>query len=140
MLGKSASAPKLCTLPPTTEGHLQNTLRAHHHLYNWYSAMDIDPPDIDSFEYGYEADHKIKTVTPRPLTEGVRVAPDEILEKKNRCGCAAAQPCKGGKCTCHNRKKPCTMFCGCSDGDNCCNPFKKQRKAHSDSEDDGEEI
>ena len=137
--GKSASAPKLCTLPPTTEGHLQNTLRAHKQLCNWYSTMEIDPPDIDSVEYGYEADHKNKIVTPRPLPEGVRLAPDEILEK-NRCACAAAKPCKGGKCTCHNRKKPCTMFCGCSDGDNCCNPFKKQRKADSDSEDDDEEI
>ena len=59
--------------------------------------MEIDPQDINSLEYGYEANHK-KMVTPRPLPEVVRVAPDEILEKI-RCGCAAAQPCKGGKCT-----------------------------------------
>ena len=137
--GKSASAPKLCQLPPTTEGHLQNTLRAHHQLCNWYAAMEIDPPDINSLEYGYEADHKNKIVTPRPLPEGVRVAPNEILEKI-RCGCAAAQPCKSGKCTCHNKKTPCTIFCGCSDGDNCCNPFKKQHRDDSDSEDDDEEI
>ena len=137
--GKSTSAPKLCTLPPTTEGHPQNTLRAHHQLCNWYFAMEIDPPEMNSLEYGYEADHINKIVTPRPLPEGVRVAPDEIMEKI-RCGCAATQPCKGGKCTCHNKKKPCTMFCGCSDGDNCCNPFRKQHKDHSDSEDDDDEI
>ena len=79
--GKSASAPKLCTLPPTIEGHLQDTLRAHHYLFV-IGTMEIDPPDIDSLEYGYEANHKNKIVTPRPLPEGVRVAPDEILEKK----------------------------------------------------------
>ena len=30
--GRNGRTPKLSELPPTTEGHLQNTLRAHHQL------------------------------------------------------------------------------------------------------------
>ena len=102
--------------------------------------MEIDPPDINAVEYGYEADHINKILIPRPLPEGVKAAPDEIMNKI-KCGCAAAQPCKGGKCTCHSHRKPCTIFCGCSDGDICCNPFKKQKNQdESDSEDDDDEI
>ena len=138
--GNSTSAPKLYTLPPTTEGHLENSLRAHHQLSNWYAAMEIDPPNMNPVKYGYEADHINKLLIPRPLPEGAKAAPDEIIDKI-KCGCAAAQPCKGGKCTCHSRRKPCTMFCGCSDGDSCCNPYKKQRNQDdSDSEDDDEQI
>ena len=38
--GKSStSAPKLCTLPPTTDAFLQNVLRAHIQLCDWYSTM-----------------------------------------------------------------------------------------------------
>ena len=52
-----ASALKLCTLPPTTHAHLQNTLRSHIQLCEWYSTLQIDPPRLDPVEYGFEADH-----------------------------------------------------------------------------------
>ena len=55
--GKKGNPPKLCNLPPTTEGHLMNTLRSHHQLCQWYSLMDIDPPEMEAVDYGYEADH-----------------------------------------------------------------------------------
>ena len=62
-----ASALKLCTLPPTTHAHLQNTLRSHIQLCEWCSTLQIDPPRFDPVEYGFEADHNNKLLIPSPL-------------------------------------------------------------------------
>ena len=36
-IGKSSAAPKLCSLPPTTEAFEQNVHRAHHQVALWYT-------------------------------------------------------------------------------------------------------
>lgn len=134
--GKSGRPPKISNIPPTTEGHLQNTLRAHHQLCQWYAAMEIDPPEMNAEDWGYESDQTNKVLLPRPLPEGVKPAPDEILEKI-RCSCSSAQPCKSTNCKCHKNGRACTMFCGCSDDATCCNPYKKKR--NQDNESDNED-
>ena len=70
--GKATScAPKLCTLPPTTEAFHINVLRAHLQLAHWYAALDIDPPDMDPTAFGFEQDDTNKVLNPRPLPQGV---------------------------------------------------------------------
>jgi hypothetical protein len=55
-IGKSTVAPKLCSLPPTTESFEQNVRRAHHQVAHWYNALSGDPPPLNAVEYGWEAD------------------------------------------------------------------------------------
>ena len=135
--GKSGSAPKLATLPSTTEGFLMNVLRAHLQICNWNYAMEIDPPELNPADLGFEADHTNKVLIPKALPDGVKAAPDEILEKL-RCGCSSEQPCKTTHCKCHKRGRPCTIFCGCSASEICCNPHKKQIN-DDDSENDSDD-
>ena len=75
-----ASALKLCTLPPTTHGHLQNTLRSHIQLCEWYSTLQVDPPKLDPVEYGFEADITNKTLIPSSLPPGIKAVPDYLMK------------------------------------------------------------
>ena len=62
-IGKSKShAIKLFSLPPTTEAFLMNVLRAHLQLSHWYAALDINPPDLDPLDHGFEPDHVNKVL------------------------------------------------------------------------------
>ena len=135
--GKTASsAPKLCSLPPTTEAFRLNVLRAHLQLSHWYAALETNPPDLDPINFGFEADERNKVLNPLPLPSEVETAPDFVL-RLLKCGCESSQPCKGGNCKCYNRQRPCTMFCTCSGGEDCKNPFKKPVVAdESDSEEE----
>ena len=131
------AAPKLCSLPPTTEAFHQNALRAHFQVSHWLAALDIDPPELDPLEHGFVADHINKVLNPRPLAEGVKPAPDFIL-KLIKCNCASEQACKGGNCGCTSRLTPCTMFCACCGGVLCNNPFKKKHAVEEDSDSEDE--
>ena len=55
-IGKSSAAPKVCSLPPTTEAFEQNVRRAHHQVALWYSALGGDPPAMNAVECGWESD------------------------------------------------------------------------------------
>ena len=56
----NASAPKLCTLPPTTEAFMENVKRAHHQVAQWMSTPSGDPPPMDARSYGWEEDTENK--------------------------------------------------------------------------------
>ena len=136
--GKSiSSAPKLCSLPPTTEAFTLNVLRAHFQLCHWYAALDICPPELNPLEHGFEADHVNKILMPRPLPEDVQAAPDLLL-KMIKCCCGSAQSCKGGNCGCSRRQIPCTMFCSCTGGDNCHNIYKTRQVFNENDSSDSE--
>ena len=81
-----AGAPKLATLPPTTEAFHQNVLRAHLTVANWLRALEKDPSDLNPVDYGWHRDDVNKMLL--PCTVG-----DEIM-KLMQCGCKAATPCK----------------------------------------------
>ena len=93
---KSYNAPKLCSLPPTTEAFMQNAKRAHFQVAQWYAAS-LDPRD-----YGWEADDTNKSLLPTTVAEGVALAPDDVL-KLIRCGCTSESACKRGNCGCTGR-------------------------------------
>jgi len=98
---RSCAAPKLASLPPSTEGFLQN---AKH-------ALESNPHSLNLLEYGWEADDVNKTLYPTTVAEGVCIAPDCIL-KLIRCGCdsESEMPCRSGNCGCTGRQIPCTIF------------------------------
>ena len=109
-------------------------MRAHIQMCDWISALELDPPDMDPEFYGFEADPINKVLIPRPIQADVEVVPEHIL-KIISCGCASDQPCKGGQCTCTSTPTPCSIFCACGGGDDCCNPHKKAT-VESDSDND----
>lgn len=129
-----ASALKLCTLPPTTHGHVQNTLRCHIQLCEWYSTMEVHPPNLDPLEYGFDPDHFNKTLVPRPMPNGVKAVPDYLM-KLLKCGCQSEEACKSNRCGCSSKYMSCTMFCACEGSEGCHNPFKKP-----DEVEDTEEV
>lgn len=134
--GKSTNAaPKLCSLPPTTPAFVQNVLRCHYQVAQWYAALEVDPPTLNPVDYGWEADHANKALSPRTVVGDVPLAPDTVL-KLIRCGCESERACKGNNCGCTGRQVACSIFCTCGMGLECNNPFKK---VSDDDEDDADE-
>ena len=133
-----ASALKLCSLPPTTQGHVQNTLRAHIQVCEWYSTMEVDPPNLDPIEYGFEPDHINKTLVPSPLPYGVKAVPDYLM-KLIKCSCQSDEACKSNRCGCSSKNMSCTMFCACEGAEGCHNPFKKPDEEVEEVDDDDDD-
>ena len=131
------SAPKLCTLPPTTEAFHQHTLRAHIQVAHWYASLEEDPPPLNPEEFGWEADNDNKTLTPRAVADGTEMAPANIL-KLIKCGCDSEQSCKSGRCGCTSRQMTCTAFCACGGLLECHNPFKRSTEEEGDSGEDSD--
>lgn len=134
--GKSSSAPKLCSLTPTTEAFHENVLRAHLQVANWRATLLGEPPSMDPVQFGWEADHVNKGLTPQNMCHGTAYAPPHVL-KLVRCGCDSEKSCRGGNCGCMSRQLPCTIFCTCCASFGMChNPFNKKDAEVDTLEDD----
>ena len=106
-VGRSnASAPKLCSLPPTTEAFAENVARAHLQLAVWKSALCPTPPVLDSTAHGWSQ------------TEGSTTL--DLLKLK-RCSCQSQAPYKTQRCSCSSANMPCTSFCVCQGEQECQN-------------------
>jgi len=115
------SAPKLMSLPPTNEAFQLNVLRAHLQACIWKHAADADPPNMDPIVHGWLPDRVNKTLQPVMLPDETAAAPDSIL-KLIKCGC---ENCKSSRCSCSSALLPCTIFCNCEGGTDCCNERTK---------------
>jgi len=73
----TTTAPKIQTLPPSTESFVENVKRAHLQTCIWKAATSFDPPPIDPREYGYVRDEPSKTTTTG--SDGVTLAPGDIM-------------------------------------------------------------
>ena len=71
----STSAPKLCSLPHTTEAFHEKW--THLQLAPWYTTLEEVPPPRNPKEYGWEADHTNKTLSPKMRAGGVCLFPEE---------------------------------------------------------------
>ena len=132
---KSYGAPKLCSLPPTTEVFVQNAKRAHFQVAQWYAALSSDPPSLDPRNFGWEPNDVNKALSPTIGAEGVSMAPDYVL-KLIRCGCESQSPCKSGNCGCTGRQIACTIFCACACGPSCLNKFTVCANRSNDDEEE----
>ena len=104
----SAKPPDLKSLPPTNEALELNILRAHFQAMMWNNCVNGCPPNEDPFlvifksfeprmesqfsvlctsklfrifsKFGWEKDSETKTLRPVMLSEGVEMAPEEVLK------------------------------------------------------------
>lgn len=106
------SAPKLHTLPPTSESFAENVKRAHLQAAVWLSADSGDPPVIDPTELGWTRDEPSRCLVPVSLPPNRPTAPDELL-KMICCSCASDPLCSTLHCGCASNHLPCTIFCSC---------------------------
>ena len=126
-VGKAPScAPKLCSLPPTSEAFRENVKRAHLQTCTWTHAVDTDPPSLDPVQFGWTKDETSKTLVPVMLPKTVQLAPEDVL-KLIKCSCESQSPCESLRCTCNKARLSCTIFCACQGAALCCNEQTKPR-------------
>ena len=120
-VGKAPScAPKLHSLPPTSEAFCENVKRVHLQTCTWKHAVDTDPPDLDPVDYGWTKDETTKTLVPVMLPKNMQLAPEDVL-KLIKCSCESQSPCGSLRCTCNKARLSCTIFCACQGMALCCN-------------------
>ena len=105
-------APKLSSLPPTTEAFSENVKRAHLQTFIWKNALQLQPQSLEATDYGWTKNMTMKSLKPTTVPVNTPLAPSNIL-KMIRCTCSSETPCKTSRCGCNNAKLPCTIFCLC---------------------------
>ena len=128
----TTTAPKIQTLPPSTEAFVENVKRAHLQTCIWKAATSFDQPPIDPREYGYVRDESSKTLLPTTVADGVTLAPEDIMTLI-KCNCEGANPCRTMRCSCSC--SPCTLFCKCNAASKCLNKLTKMVAAPRKDED-----
>ena len=131
---KVTGAPRLKSLPPTSEAFEQNVSRAHFQVSVWK-----DPPELVPTNFGWEKDEASRSLLPVTISECVALAPMDVL-KVIRCGCATDQPCATARCICGTVEMACTIFCGYHGMEECCNIWRTkfsatEEEVDSDSDD-----
>ena len=137
---KVCVAPRLETLPPTTEACEINIARAHLQVDIWIHADHPDPPLINPEMHGWHRDGT--SLTPIALPPNVRQAPDQLL-KLIKCTCDSSQSCKSKICGCNTADIACTDFCACQATlRSCFNPKTREclQKMEEDDDDSNDEI
>jgi hypothetical protein len=76
----AATAPKIQSLPPSTEAFVENVKRAHLQTAIWKHATSLDPPNLDLQEYGYIRDESSKTLLPTTVPDGTPLAPESVMK------------------------------------------------------------
>ena len=96
---KVTGAPKLKSLPPTSEAFEQNVRRTHFQVSVWKAAFEKYPPELAPTNFGWVKDEASISLLPVTISEGVALAPMDVL-KVIRCGFATDQPCATARCMC----------------------------------------
>ena len=104
-----ASAPKLESLPPTTEAFSQNVAHAQVQVAVWKKAMDPYPAGMDPKDFGWSL-RESKQMTPTPIPDKVLLALDALL-RLVKCYCGAET--RTNKCGCQHATLSCSVFCSC---------------------------
>ena len=124
-VGKAPScAPKLCSIPPTSEAFGENVKRAHLQASIWRKALDSDPPESDRLKFGWNKNEQLKALVPVMLPKEVPLAPQDVL-KLIKCSCESQSPCGTLRCGCNSSRLSCTVFCACQGSPLCCNERTK---------------
>ena len=79
-----ASAPKLCSLPPTSEAFEQNVARAHLQVAIWLHALDPNPPVLDPTSYGWSQEEGSTALSPTTVPPDTSLASTGLL-KLTKC-------------------------------------------------------
>ena len=115
-VGKAPScAPKLCSLPPTSEFLAENIKRVHLQACVWKQATELDPPELNPVDCGWEKNEATKSLNPVMLPKNIKLAPPEVLQVI-KCSCGSESPCGTLRCRCNSARLSCTIFCACQGG------------------------
>ena len=57
-------APKLSSLPPTTEAFSENVKRAHLQTFIWKNALQLQPQSLEATDYGWTKNMTMKSLKP----------------------------------------------------------------------------
>ena len=117
---------RIMSLPPTYLNIFLHVKRAHLQMLLWKAADQLGPPNVSITKYGWEIqDGLICIVFPGPA----------LLMNVISCRCRAeGKACKEVDCSCHRVKLSCTIYCLCTAGDACHNPFTKKENDMEDEE------
>ena len=109
-------------LPPTDTNIYLHVQHAHLQMLLWEAADHQRPPDDSISEYGWKIDDG-KTCP--SIVSGPPGPP--LLMNVISCRCRAKhKACKECNCSCYREKLSCTIYCLCTAGDECRNPFRKK--------------
>ncbi len=125
--------PELRSLPPTSEAFGENVKRAHLQTAIWKSALEPDPPNLATTDYGWAKDKYSKSLTAVTLPSDASLAPATVMQMI-KCGCSSEQPCATARCGCYTAQLACTVFCNCNIMGNCHNRWTKYVAELSDNE------
>ena len=121
-IGRSkATAPKLCSLPPTTEAFKANVARAHLQVGVWRRSLEACPAAIDPTAHGWSRDVASGALVPTIVVPvNTPLVPPELLTLI-KCTCHSQNPCSTQRCSCKKASMACTQFCSCQGGGTCQN-------------------
>ena len=135
-------------LPPIEANLLLHMKRVHMQVTLRKAADRHGPPILDITQFGLD----MKSGLPSPSLDTGPAAPDGLIDIISSCGCkASGKACSTGRCICKGHNMSCTVYCSCTAGDLCCNPFTLKNNAasslserdigmHTDSGDDLDEM
>ena len=130
---KITIAPKLKSLPPTSDSFTQHVFRAHYQTMIWKSALSSGPPSAaNPLRYGWTETDNI--LLPIMIPEDVSPVPVEVLQMI-KCGCTASQPCSTGRCSCVTAQLACSIFCRCH-GNHCYSKHTRSKTSYEDDKED----
>lgn len=101
---------ELATLPPTTDGAAQHSLRVYHQIQEWLGNS------LSPISWGWKKQGEVLT----PVTAEKAIAPEFIL-KMIFCNCKT--DC-GKLCSCRKSGLNCSNLCGQCQGNSCSNVFQ----------------
>ena len=131
----TAGAPKLKSLPPTTEAFQENVARAHFQVAVWRHSLEADPPSLEPTNNGWCKEEGSQLLCPTTVQNDVPLAPEGLL-KLIKCSCSRDRPCKTQKCGCCSSGMACSLFCSCQGGQQCWNPLSMQGNEEDQEEED----
>ena len=105
------AAPKLKTLPPTTQAFQEHVYRAHFQTALWRAALHTHPPPLEAVHYGWKRDEASRTLLPIPVSPDESPAPLYILELI-MCSCSSDRPCATARCGCASASYHVQCFVG----------------------------
>ena len=106
-VGKAPScAPKLCSLPPTPESFTENVKRAHLQACVWKQTTELDPPELNPVDHGWEMNEATTSLNPVMLPKNIKLAPPEVLQLI-KCSFRSECPCGTLRCRCTSQ---CSTF------------------------------
>ena len=59
---------------------MENAKRAHLQACVWKQATELDPPDLNPGDYGWEKNEATKSLNPNMLPKNIKFAPLEVQQ------------------------------------------------------------